>query len=115
MPNSFYEKKFGAKIDLILHTKKMTGGVRIGNKAFALSITNGSIRNTDTTMIFVIDTPAKMHTMHTDFCYTFFAWVHGKFNIYIADYNSDIVETLNGDYGIFIDNGIVIFQRWENT
>ena len=84
------------------------GGLKIGNDDFSITVPNGY---GDGDMRYaVVDKGCLNHNM-----LEFWTSIQGhKINIYEYDCGTeeDVIETLNGRFGVFYGYGFVVFERW---
>lgn len=79
------------------------GALKIGNEDMTIFIPNGC--GDGKTEYYVTDKNIDIGN--------YFTSVEGKIGIYGYDCGEDIVETIEGRFGINVVDGIVIFQRWK--
>lgn len=84
------------------------GSVKIGNDSFSLNISNGYGDGTVRVSIFTKEDRFNENMMN----YTGTA-LHGEFNIYEYDCGDTIAKTMNGDYFVYIFEGLVAFVEWK--
>ena len=82
------------------------GSVKIGNNDMNFLIPNG-VGDGDTKV--AILNKSEMNRS----AFNFFTSVEGKFDIYNYDCGSEVGMTIEGRFGVYYKNGIVIFERWE--
>lgn len=87
-------------------TNSEMGSVKVGNDKFATLIRN---RYGDgITKVAVVNGKA-----HLDVKY-FETSLEGEFNIYSSDCGNKVVCTLNGRYGVYSNDGYVVFEKWSD-
>ena len=92
-------------------TSSEMGGVKIGNDKFSLVVPNG--RGDGTTRAAVKSKAAQEAKSYTHHCFNFFVSVEGEFNIYSSDCGNEVAITVNGRYGVFYYDGMVLFEEWN--
>ena len=80
------------------------GGLKIGNSDFSIIVPNG-IGDGETRVAIVEKFDEKL--------LKFFTSIEGKFNIYKYDCGNEIVETIEGKYGIFNGESFVVLVKWN--
>ena len=90
-------------------TTSDAGGVKLGSDDFSVIIPNGS-GDGDTSVKVV--PKAKREGSEPD--KGFFTVIEGKFNIYSHDCGSRVVDTIDGRYGVYSNNGTVTLVEWRN-
>lgn len=80
------------------------GGLKIGNDQFSIIVPNGA-GDGETIVAIVENFDEKL--------LRFFTSIEGKFNIYKYDCGNEIVETIEGKYGIFHGESFVILVKWN--
>ena len=90
-------------------TSSDMGGVKIGTDGFSIVVPNGY---GDTSKNIVsINEKGSINSS----AFTFWTSISGKeINIYDYDCGDNIVVTLSGKYGIYYNNRIIIFEKWED-
>lgn len=105
----FLRKQLG---DKVIKTMSDAGGVRIGNNDFSFIANNG--RGDGETRVAIVERDEKRQSVFNKSIPRFNTTAKGHF--YIFDYDSDggkpIVE-LDGRYGIYYFDGIVILEKWN--
>ena len=91
-------------------TSSDMGGIKVGNNNFSIIIPNG--RGDGTTRVSVKSKSAQELRNYTHNCFNYFTSIEGEFNIYSYDCENDVVTTVNGRYGIFYYDGLVLFEEW---
>ena len=87
-------------------TNSEMGSVKVGNDKFATLIRN---RYGDgITKVAVVNGKA-----HLDVKY-FETSLEGEFNIYSSDCGNKVACTLNGRYGVYSNDGYVVFEKWSD-
>lgn len=87
-------------------TNSEMGSVKVGNDKFATLIRN---RYGDgITKVAVVNGKA-----HLDVEY-FETSLEGEFNIYASDCGNKVACTLNGRYGVYSNDGYVVFEKWSD-
>lgn len=82
------------------------GSLKIGNEGFSILLNNHHGDGETRYAVF------NREEWNNDMA-TFETSVEGTFNIYTYDCGDAVAETLTGKYGIYIYDGIVIFEHWE--
>lgn len=89
-------------------TSSNMGGVKIGTNGFSVIAPNGygdTIRN-----IVSINEQGTFNWT----AFTFWTSIEGEeINIYYSDCGNDIAVTLRGRYGVYYNNRVIIFERWN--
>lgn len=97
-------KENGGKV---FHTYSECGSVKIGNSDLSFNVNNGY--GDGTTTVVVVENVGKK----VDFCLNFVTDCEGKIGIFETDYSKDgVVYELDGWYGIYNFNGLVVFEKW---
>lgn len=91
-------------------TSSDMGGVKVGNDKFSVIIPNG--RGDGTTRVAVKSKAAQEAKSYTHHCFNFFTSLEGEFNIYTYDCGNEVETTVNGRYGVFYYDGMVLFEEW---
>ena len=87
-------------------TNSEMGSVKVGNDKFATLIRN---RYGDgITKVAVVNGKAHLDVKH------FETSLEGEFNIYSSDCGNKVACTLNGRYGVYSNDGYVVFEKWSD-
>lgn len=98
-------KMFG---DKCFKTSSDAGSVKIGTENFTLNISNGYGDGTTRVAVF-----PKGELFNNDMMNFNGTALHGEFNIYSYDCGTEIEKTLNGDYFVYVYEGLVAFVEWN--
>ena len=82
------------------------GSVKIGNNDMNFIIPNG-VGDGETKVAILNKSEMNQSAFH------FFTRIEGVFDIYNYDCGSEVEMTIEGRFGVYYKNGIVIFERWE--
>lgn len=95
----------------IFKTYSDAGALKIGNKDFSILIPNG-YGDGETRVAIIKLEEKKYYDLEA---FRFFTSVEGTFDIYDYDCDSsgDIIQTIEGRYGIYVYEGFVVFEQWE--
>lgn len=89
------------------YTSSDAGGVKIGNDSFSVIIPNG-YGDTDKNIVAVIDDNSLNKT-----AFDFWSVVEGtNISIYEYDCGNDTVATLSGEYGVYVNDRVIVFEKW---
>jgi len=93
-----------------IYTDSDAGSVKIGNETMTINIPNGY--GDGQTDVFIVE---KKKGDNVRIPYDFLTTVKGTFNIYEYDCGNgeDAVVTISGEYAIYFENGVVVFEKWE--
>lgn len=81
------------------------GAVKVGNETWSLLIPNG---HGDGDIRYAVMDNSCFNTNMSEFVLS----INGKFNIYSYDCGDDVKETLEGNFQVFVYDGIVVFYRY---
>ena len=100
-------KRVRDSIDNWISTYSDAGGLKIGNEYFSITVPNGY---GDGDMKYaVVGRGCLNHDM-----LEFWTVIQGnQINIYDYDCGSDIIETLDGRFGVFYGYGFIVFEKWN--
>lgn len=90
--------------DRVFKTTSNVGGVKIGNEKFSVVIRNG--RGDGVTRVAVVDYDEFNTNMMT-----FETSCEGEFNIYAEDIGRGVAKRINGEFFIYVHDGIVVFVK----
>lgn len=91
------------------------GSVLVGNKEVRFALPN--IGGDGMTKLYVFDNEASFSTHPVSGKVKFVTCIEGKFNVFSYDCSrgddEDVIATLEGRYGIYRGEWIVVLVRWE--
>lgn len=87
-------------------TNSEMGSVKVGNDKFAMLIRNKY--GDGITKVAIVDGNASLDDKY------FETSIEGEFNIYLSDCGNKVACTLNGRYGVYSNDGYVLFEKWSD-
>lgn len=91
-------------------TSADAGGLKIGNEKFSVLIRTGG---DGTVRVAVKSKEAQKDEYYTNDLFYYDTVVEGEINIYSYDCGNEISKTINGRYGVFTYDGMVLFEEWK--